>query len=179
MKKILIVGITGLILTVSAVTVMAQNQPVEDKVEIRESKPLSHVNNHKPFKENVSEKTFNKLMNAWEGAKEKVLNQILNDGDAAEDNWSIVSITDIDLELTNQLTAVESSSFNAALFSDEKEQHTEAGDTMPALLLKESKDRAILIWVKPNGDTIAIDIKSKTDNNLRKWFVDGEAHRLK
>lgn len=180
MRKTLISGMAILVVAVSAVTVMAQNKPADEKVEVRESKPIRHMSNHKPFKESVSEKTFNKVSAAWENAKTKVINQFLaKEGNAIEEDWRLVSITDINLELTDQLTEVESSSFNAALYSDEKVKHTEIGDTIPAILLNEAKDRAILMLVKPNGDVIVIDMKSKADNNLRQWYVEGEAHRLK
>ncbi|MFD0716988.1 hypothetical protein [Paenibacillus sp. GCM10027626] len=140
-------------------------------------KVTTHVNNHESFQERNSPELYKSMMEKWERAKEIAINDIMSrDAAIMKEIWTIVPSTDIDLELTNHLSKEESNSFKDALFSDERKNNISVGDYMPAVLLNEKKDRAILTWLKGTGETVVIDIKSKKDESgNRIWYIDGKA----
>jgi len=180
MKKIIITAGSIVVFMTAGVSVWANSQEVSNPT-VRESKPLSHINEHETYKETEPPEIYSAMMERWEIARDKITNQKLSkESDQSLQQWRIIPSSDIDLELTNTLSAEESSSFADALFSNERKNNIEPGDYFPAVLLNDAKDRAILTWLKGNGETVAIDIKSKLDREgKRTWYVDGNATKMK
>ncbi|MEB3102147.1 hypothetical protein [Ferviditalea candida] len=133
----------------------------------------SHINLHKPMSDVENPKVMKMLNDSWNLGKNKISNQ---QPELNLNNWEIVDSGDIDISFTNQLTYEEASSFNAALFSDERKHNLEYGDKFPALLLNPAKNHAMLFWEKYNGNYFFINIEStpQKDGTLR-WHVAGTA----
>jgi len=180
MKKIIITAGSILVLATAGVSSWAKSQEDYNPT-VYESKPSSHINEHETYKETEPPEIYSAMMKRWENARDKIINQKLSkESTQLSQQWRIIPSSDIDLELTNTLSAEESSSFADALFSDERKKNIERGDYFPAVLLNDAKDRAILTWLKGNGETVVIDIKSKRDREAKRtWYVDGNATKIK
>ncbi|MFD0714375.1 hypothetical protein [Paenibacillus sp. GCM10027626] len=177
-KTVAIAGSTILLLT-AGVSVWASSTSPSNPY-VLESEPISHLNDHETYQETERPEIYEAMMKRWEQAKEKVIKHKLSkESNVTRQEWRIIPSSDIDLELTNGLSAAESTSFADALFSDQRKSNLGYGDYFPAVLLNEAKDRAILTWEKASGEIVAIDIKSKIDSSgKRTWYVDGEAMKI-
>lgn len=114
-----------------------------------------------------------KLLSSWNGVADK-----LSDIIPVKD-WKLVSSGDLDLELTNGLPDQEVSTFNEALFSDQRKSELQKGDLYPGALISPSEDRVILFWEKFDGSAVYLHIDSKTDSDgTRTWFLNGEVNRI-
>ncbi|MBD3918447.1 hypothetical protein H8B09_06740 [Paenibacillus sp. PR3] len=177
-KKFILSMSATLLLTATGLAVWAKS---DDKPsETVNGTPItstSYISEHKSYKERRTPELYNESMKKWEHAKDKAINEILSDDATVKtEKWSIIPSADFDIEFTNYLSQDESNSFKDALFSDERKNNLSVGDHLPALLLNEKKDRAILTWLKGTGETAVIQIKSKTDDSgNRTWYVYGKA----
>jgi|GEM_PF-1234830 len=183
LKNHLILLLTALLLTSCSVvdkTPNGDDNPTKS-VNGKQLTSTSYISDHKSYKERKTPELFNESMQKWEKAKDKAINDILSDDTSVKnDKWTVIPSTDFDIEFTNYLPKDEANSFKDALFSDERKDNLSVGDHLPALLLNEKKDRAILTWLKGNGETAVIDIKSKLDDSgNRTWYVYGKAKFMK
>ncbi|MFB9274878.1 hypothetical protein [Cohnella cellulosilytica] len=112
-------------------------------------------------------------MNSWKQAADKL------NGIVPVKDWKLISSGDLDLELTNGLPDQEVSTFNEALFSDERKSELQKGDLYPGALISPSENRVILLWEKFDGSAVYLHIDSKTDaDGSRTWFLNGGVNRI-
>lgn len=162
-------------------TLQAYDHATDLKQKAEEGK--LHVNYHKPAAEMEDPAVNEMLHKTWQRGKEIIAaeSRILDFGtnktfdvnkSVNVEDWEIIDSADIDIRFTNDLTQEEASTFNAALFHEERKENLEAGDKFPAILLSPDREKAILFWEKKNGNIFMYPILSRTDQDgKREWFV--------
>lgn len=142
------------IISLTAVAFAQTNEPPKSNALSKKS----HVNIHKPMSQ-IEKPEVNQMLHAsWNRASEKIQ---LKNPHLNLNSWQLIDSSDIDIDFTNNMTAEEASSFNAALFSEERIKNLEIGDLVPAILLNKSRNQALLFWEKGNGNILYVDIKSQ------------------
>jgi len=140
---------------------------------VKEGKLYYNVHPSFADEQKMQPEVAEELLTSWNGVADK-LNSIISVKD-----WKLVSSGDLDLELTNGLPDQEVSTFNEALFSDQRKSELQKGDLYPGALISPNEDRVILFWEKFDGSAVYLHIDSKTDSDgSRTWFVNGEVSRI-
>ncbi|WP_372632440.1 hypothetical protein [Cohnella sp.] len=140
---------------------------------VKESKLYYNVHPSFADEQKMYPEVAEKLLSSWNGVADK-----LSDIIPVKD-WKLVSSGDLDLEVTNGLPDQEVSTFNEALFSDQRKSELQKGDLYPGALISPSEDRVILFWEKFDGSAVYLHIDSKTDSDgTRTWFLNGEVNRI-
>ncbi len=140
---------------------------------VKEGKLYYNVHPSFADEQKMQPEVAEKLLTSWNGVADK-LNSIISVKD-----WKLVSSGDLDLELTNGLPDQEVSTFNEALFSDQRKSELQKGDLYPGALISPNEDRVILFWEKFDGSAVYLHIDSKTDSDgSRTCFVNSEVSRI-
>ena len=172
--KLIVLIIGGAIILI-ALTQIGYARPDRDSYPERVKEGKLYYNEHPSFadEQKMYPEVAEKLLNSWNGVTGK-----LNDIIPVKD-WKLVSSGDLDLELTNGLPDQEVSTFNEALFSDQRKSELQKGDLYPGALISPTEDRVILFWEKFDGSAVYLHIDSKTDaDGSRTWFLNGGVNRI-
>ncbi|MEN1988471.1 hypothetical protein [Paenibacillus hubeiensis] len=121
-----------------------------------------------------------KLEKSWNAGKNKIIAHAsdipsfseLNSKQPLED-WAIM---DMHNDLFQQFSMKEQSAFLDAYYNDERAQHMQIGDWMPALLVNPDQTEVIEFWEKKDGTYMMIHLKTKKEGWGKKvWYVYGGA----
>ncbi|MFS0840659.1 hypothetical protein [Paenibacillus sp. 1P03SA] len=179
MTKKVIIGITALAaVVISGTVVYAANTtnvsvPADTARSFTEKYPAALVPEASakpvPYKEFSDPSVYSKLESSWNKAVQ-ALDQKLAKGanqDSkqpaafAQEQWNLIAGPDIEAEFESKLSRNEASSFNEVFITATR--GLKPGDLMYALLLRDNKAEAKVVWQRANGDIHVSHLRQSKD----------------
>ncbi|MEC0245810.1 hypothetical protein P4H65_08375 [Paenibacillus chitinolyticus] len=128
-----------------------------------------------PYKEFSDPGVYSKLESSWSKAVQaidqktsKKTNQDSNQDSKqpaafAQEQWNLIAGPDIEAEFESKLSRNEASSFNEVFITATR--GLKPGDLMYALLLRDNKAEAKVVWQRANGDIHVSHLRQSKDPN--------------
>ncbi|MBV6716619.1 hypothetical protein [Paenibacillus chitinolyticus] len=126
------------------------------------SKPVPYKEFSDPNVYSKLEASWNKAVQALHTKPSKEANQVLKQPAAfAQIQWNLIAGSDIEAEFESKLSRNEASSFNEVFITATR--GLKPGDLMYALLLRDNKAEAKVVWQRANGDIHVSHLRQSKD----------------